>query len=83
MLRVERIGERCSMLKIISSKNDSEIYALARKEKDKAKVASSFLDCDIEDSLTNAENISIFGNFIFGIEKLIFGREKLIFGLDG
>ncbi len=50
------------MLKIIASKNDSEIYSLARKEKDKAKVTSSFLDCEIDEAQTFAENVSIFGD---------------------
>lgn len=50
------------MLKIISSKNESEVYKLARAEKEKAKFLSPFLDCNISDATVNAENISIFGN---------------------
>lgn len=50
------------MLKVISSKNESEIYSLAKKEKDKAKIISGFLDCEISDAQSNAENVSIFGS---------------------
>jgi len=50
------------MLKIISSKNEGEIYTLARQEKAKVKINSSFIDCSSEEATQNAENISIFGD---------------------
>jgi hypothetical protein len=50
------------MLRIISSKNDSEIFSIARKEREKAKIKSNFLDCSIFESLGLSENVSIFGD---------------------
>ncbi len=50
------------MLKIISSKNESEIYNLAGKEKTKAKFSTKFLDCSLEDAIVRAEDVSIFGD---------------------
>jgi hypothetical protein len=48
------------MLKIISSKNEGEIYGLATKLK--PKEVGSFLDCEISEAQMHAENISIFGD---------------------
>lgn len=50
------------MLKVISSKNESEVYKLARVEKDRAKIAPQFSDCSLDEAVINAENISIFGD---------------------
>jgi hypothetical protein len=53
-----KTGERCkNMLKIISSKNEGEIYGLATKLK--PKEVGSFLDCEISEAQMHAENISI------------------------
>ncbi len=49
------------MLKIISSKNESEIYSYARKEKNKANFTSSFLDCAVEDVEVKAQDVQLFG----------------------
>ena len=50
------------MLRIISSKNESEIYSLSKKEKIKAKFASNFLDCSLEEAESRAQDVSIFGD---------------------
>lgn len=50
------------MLLVISSKNDSEIYTLATKEKNKALDSTGFLDIEIDISSTLSENVSIFGD---------------------
>lgn len=55
------------MLKIISSKNESEIYNLARREKESFEKKSdlkvgNFIDCEIDEAVVNSENISIFGD---------------------
>ena len=49
------------MLKIISCKNDSEAYKLATAEKAKAKFESGFLDLEVKDSMSAADNISLLG----------------------
>jgi hypothetical protein len=54
------------MLKIISSKNEIEIYNLSKKErtafeKSLATPTGNFLDCNFDEAMINAENISIFG----------------------
>lgn len=48
------------MLQLISSKNDNGIYTLARKNK--PKEFGNFLDLEMDDCITSAENISIFGD---------------------
>lgn len=58
------------MLKIISLKGDSDLYSVGRIEKsryakqvnDKALEASSFLNLELDEAKTYAENISIFGD---------------------
>lgn len=49
------------MLKVISSKNDGDIYSLSKQEKTKAKINSSFIEADLFEAVVHAENISIFG----------------------
>lgn len=68
------------MLKIISSKNDSEVYGLLRREKEKAKIFVNFSDCDLSDSQVLAENISIFGDKSAYIVKV--SRQEDLEGMN-
>ncbi len=65
------------MLKIISCKNESELYRIIHEEKNKEN-SGILQECEFSDAVTLSENVSIFGDKNSFLLKLRIGNKNVI-----